>query len=133
MNNTPSDPETILVVDDRQPVCELIEVIFIRVGYRVLTARRPADALQLARETPRIDLLLTDLEMPGMRGDELAMRFTSLHPTAAVIFISGVTGPICASRPYAFLRKPFSVASIRDTVRQALLSRIPRAEFSRAA
>ncbi|MGB8169013.1 MAG: response regulator [Chthoniobacteraceae bacterium] len=70
--------ETIPAVDDHESMCELIEVILGRAGYRVLTATNGADALRLARATPQIDLLVSDIEMPRMRGDELAARFAAV-------------------------------------------------------
>jgi CheY-like chemotaxis protein len=115
--------ETILVVDDCKPLCELIEVILCSAGYRVLTAENGNEALRLARQTPEIDLLLSDIEMPQMRGDELASRFAALHPSAPVVFVSSATTPIEAAVPFTFVPKPFTTADLRATVRRALHTR----------
>jgi len=120
--------ETILVVDDNSALCELMEVILCSVGYRVLTAGNGTDALRLARNTPRIDLLLSDVDMPRMRGDELATRFTRLHPAVPVVFVSGSDGSIDTTEPFEFLTKPFTVAALCDSVRSALRTRPTFAE-----
>ena len=101
--------KAILVVDDSRPVCELIDSILAQLGYRVLIATDAAQALQLARDTGRIDLLLCDVEMCGMRGDEVVSRFSKVHPEAAVVFVLSSDGPISTTRPVhvsgqAFLR-----------------------------
>ena len=124
--------ETVLVVDDHESLCELMEVILCRYGYRVLTATSGDDALQLARKIAKIDLLVTDLEMPGMRGGELALRFAVLHPTSPVVFVSSTVAPT-AGGSSEFITKPFSVAELRDAVRRALRARPNLAEASHAA
>ena len=115
--------ESILVVDECEPLCELIEVILCRVGYRVLTATNGADALALAGSSPKIDLLLSDVELPGMAGDELAVRFVTLHPLAQVILVSSLNYPNAITVPFEFLAKPFTVTELRNTVRRALRTR----------
>lgn len=112
--------ETILVVDDSETVCELIEILLCRVGYRVLTATSGNDALQIAEGTPEIHLLLTNIEMPGMRGDEVAEQFASIHPSAAIVFLTSFERSAKTARPFEVLLKPFTVAELRDTVRHAL-------------
>lgn len=119
----PATMETILLVDDGVPVRELVEVILCRTGYRVLTAPDGASALRVARCEETIDLLLTDLEMPGMRGDTLASRFAKLHPQAAIIVATSSTGTIKTEAAYDFLAKPFNAAELRDKVRRALRKR----------
>lgn len=119
MNSSPGT-ETILVVDDCEAVCEVIDVLLSRAGFRVLTATNGTDALELARDTPGIDLLMSNIDMPGMRGDELAAHFASLHPAVPVVFLSSWTDRIAVTKPVAFLAKPFTVAELRDAVRHAL-------------
>jgi two-component system, cell cycle sensor histidine kinase and response regulator CckA len=112
--------ETILVVDDNNALRDLMETILVRGGYHVLTARDGMEALGLAGNTLRIDLLLSDLEMPAMRGEELAARFTRLHPATPVLFVSSADGPREAGTPFQFCAKPFTFAELRDSVRRAL-------------
>jgi DNA-binding NtrC family response regulator len=118
--NQSTTAETILVVDDNRALCELMEVILCSAGYHVLTAGNGSEALRLARNTPRIDLLLSDLEMRTMRGEELATRFASLHPTSSVLFVSSTDGPRESAPRCQFRAKPFTVAELRDSVRRAL-------------
>ena len=118
--------ETILVVDDSEAVCEVIEILLCRAGYRVLTATNGSDALQIALETPEIDLLMSDIEMPGMRGDELAAHFSRLNPAVPIVFVARAEEAHCANgaeKRASFLPKPFTVAELRDTVLHALRSR----------
>lgn len=126
-------PKTILVVDDCAGVCEVIHILLCRVGYHVLTATNGTEALRLARRTPEIDLLLCNLEVPGMRGDEVAARFDVLHPSAPVVFLSSFAAPRDPAVPHEFLAKPFTVAELRDTVSRALRTRPARAEIAHAA
>ena len=118
--NSSTTAETILVVDDDRPLLELIEVILLRAGYDVLTASDGDEALQCARDTERIDLLLTDLEMPGMDGCELASRFAAFHPAAPVVFATTLTRRIETTEPFTFLAKPFTTDELRGAVRRAL-------------
>ena len=124
--------ETILVVDDHESLCDVMEVILGRCGYQVLTATNGDDALQLARKISTIDLLVTDLDMPGMGGGELAMRFAVLHPTVPVVFVSSTIAPPTRGTS-EFITKPFSVADLRDAVRRALASRLALEESTHAA
>ena len=117
------ESETILVVDDSDTVCELIEILLCRVGYRVLTATNGKDALEIARDTPRIDLLLSNIDMPGIRGDEVAAQFAVLHPSAAIVFLTSFSVSVQATQPVEVLFKPFTVAELRDTVCRALRTR----------
>jgi len=131
MTSSP-DSKTILVADDCAPVGELIELLLCRVGYRVLRATNGADALRLARKT-RIDLLLSNLDMPKMRGDELAVRFAAIHPAAPVVFLSSFDHPDEVSEPLDVLTKPFTVAELRDTVSHALRQRAALPTVAQAA
>jgi DNA-binding NtrC family response regulator len=128
-----STPETILVVDESESVCEVIEILLGRAGYRVLAAAKGTQALDLARDTPEIDLLMTSLDLPGMRGNELASRIAVLQPEAGVVFLSHHEFSARDSGPFETLTKPFTVAQLRDTVRRALRARRRIAEATCAA
>jgi signal transduction histidine kinase/CheY-like chemotaxis protein len=98
---------TVLLVDDDDDVRRTIERMLVLAGYTVVTATSGPDALARARGLPRkIDLLLTDLVMPGMTGQELARELTIEHPRLEVVFMSGYPqgGTI---DPRRFLAKPF--------------------------
>jgi len=118
-----TNSETVLVVDDNEAIRELLEILLCRDGYRVLSASDGPKALRLARATPGIDLLLSDLDMPGMRGDELARHFVRVHPTARVAFVSSDGGPPEDTPDAEFLAKPFTAGELRSTVHRALRGR----------
>ena len=114
-----STRETILVVDASASLREIIEMLLVGVGYDVITAANAAEALQVARDIPNIDMLLSGVDMPGMTGDELANRFARIHPSAAVVLFSDLSSPIDTVVPFDFLPLPFTVAELRDAVRCA--------------
>jgi PAS domain S-box-containing protein len=87
--------ETILLVEDEEALLEATRRLLSRAGYHVLTAANAAAALELASayEGP-IELLLTDVVMPGMRGNQLALALRGLRPAVRVLYMSGFAGPI---------------------------------------
>jgi len=131
--NQSTTAATVLVVDDNEALLELLDVILCTAGYRVFTAKNGADALRLARRIPNIDLLLSDLDMPGMRGDELATRFSHYHPQTPILFVSSSDGPIESTQPFEFLSKPFSITDLRARVRSALQMPMGSARVSQVA
>lgn len=122
----PSVSGTILLAEDNKMVRSLVTQVLERVGYRVLVAAEPRQALQIAAgHKDPIDLLLTDLVMPVMNGLDLAARVLEKHPTASVLVMSGYskktgfdTNPL-ASR-VAFLQKPFTPEALERKVAQVL-------------
>lgn len=116
----PTTAETILVVDDDRALRELIEVILARAGYRVLAAPDGDAALKIARAVAAVDLLITDLEMPGIDGSELASRFYAIHPSTPVLFITTWMNRIDTIEPFEFLPKPFTTDELRRAVRRTL-------------
>ena len=102
-----------LVVEDDEPVCRLVERILSRNGYTVLSANGGEEALDFLRRHPlEIDVLITDVVMPGMSGTELAERVTAIHPGVKVIFMSGHSDAVIAQHGLivegaTFLTKPF--------------------------
>jgi PAS domain S-box-containing protein len=118
--------ETVLLVEDESQVRRLVFEVLQARGYKVLSAKDGLEALPLEENYPaRIDLLITDVVMPGMSGRELAQRVTSARPDTKVLFISGyaddavlrhgVTGP-----GTAFLQKPFALEDLLQRVRALL-------------
>ncbi len=102
-----------LVVEDDEPVCRLVERILSRNGYTVLSANGGEEALDFLRRHPLpIDVLITDVVMPGMSGTELAERVAILQPGLKVIYMSGHSDEVVlahglVSSGRAFLPKPF--------------------------
>jgi two-component system cell cycle sensor histidine kinase/response regulator CckA len=112
--------ETILVVEDEDPVRMLLRRILVDHGYQVLEARDGADGLRRSQEHGgEIHLLLTDVVMPEMTGPELARRFAAQRPSTRVLFMTGYTeqGPAGAD---VLLHKPFSSATLLGHVRRLL-------------
>ena len=124
--------ETILLVEDDPAVRGLAEQVLSRHGYGLLVAPTPALALDMAREHgERIDLLVTDVIMPGMTGRELAGQLRAVRPELDVLFMSGYTedavaGPDGLMDGAEFLPKPFTPDGLARKVR-AILDGRPRA------
>ncbi|MBU1986347.1 MAG: PAS domain S-box protein, partial [Proteobacteria bacterium] len=118
--------ETILLVEDEAVLLNLAETILQRLGYTVLTVNSPMAALQLVQEHPgKIDLLITDLVMPGMNGRELAQRLSSLRPAMHCLYMSGYTADVIAHHGVLdtgvhFIQKPFSIDNLARAIREAL-------------
>ncbi|MDX1673722.1 MAG: PAS domain S-box protein [Longimicrobiales bacterium] len=127
---TGGNGETVLVVEDEEPVRHLITRILEREGYAVLTAPDGETALRVAADHPgSIDLLVADLVMPGMSGREVAERLTAAHPALETILISGYTADEVVREginrgEYEFLPKPFDPPTLVSRV-SAVLARTP--------
>ncbi|HEY6175671.1 MAG TPA: ATP-binding protein, partial [Kofleriaceae bacterium] len=114
---------TVLVVDDDADVRRMVERALRRASYTVITATSGPDALTRARGYPgEIDLLVTDVVMPGMTGQELLRELTAERPRLQVVFMSGYHqgAPIDARR---FVAKPFDRATLLNTVADILANR----------
>jgi PAS domain S-box-containing protein len=118
---------TILLVEDDPAVRTLTERILTTAGYGVLTATGGDHALAIVREHRAINLLITDVIMPGMNGQQLADRLTALLPGLPVIFTSAHTRGVLTLDPddptMAFLEKPFTATGITEKVRAVLNAR----------
>jgi len=118
--------ETVLVVEDADPVRSLAARVLDAAGYRVLTAIDGVDALRTSESwTAPIDLVLTDVVMPRMGGDELADRLARMRPRTKIVFMSGYTGASYrrsgSDAPQThFVEKPFRVDELLVRVRAVL-------------
>jgi CheY-like chemotaxis protein len=117
--------ETLLLVEDDEAVGALAQIVLRRCGYHVLFANLPSVALDLAARNPDIDLLVSDIVMPGMNGVELRRRLGDSHPRMRVLFMSGYTdatvaihGVLSPGLPY--LQKPFSPEQLARKIREVL-------------
>jgi hypothetical protein len=119
--------QTVLVVEDEDSVRRLADRILRSAGYRVVVASNGADALAtLQQEADGIDLLLTDVVMPGMLGPELVERATAMRPQLKVVYMSGYIPQVSArlgmttplDRP--FVEKPFTSKTLLTTLSDAL-------------
>jgi DNA-binding response OmpR family regulator len=115
----PSRRRTILVVDDEDDIRAVVRQMLAADGYLVLDAGDPNQALRLAAQQP-VDLLLTDVVMPLMRGTELAQRLLAVVPTAKVLLMSAYKVAEITASGHPFLAKPFTPEMLRDRVREIL-------------
>jgi len=118
--------ETILVVEDEEEVRNLAMQMLCRQGYSVLEAASGPEALRICRERETaVDLVLTDVIMPGMSGPEMAGQMKTLCPDLKMVFMSGYTDDVIANYGIEtthtlFLHKPFTADALSRTVREAL-------------
>jgi CheY-like chemotaxis protein len=118
--------ETLLVVEDEAALRDVAGRILSRAGYRVLAADGGIQALELAAlHEGVIDLLVSDVVMPGMLGKELAERLVHIRPDTRVLYMSGYAQPVLASQGtldpgVALLEKPFTAADLLGAVRRRL-------------
>ncbi|HEY3283141.1 MAG TPA: ATP-binding protein [Armatimonadota bacterium] len=124
----PRGTERLLIVEDDEAVRALLSHILGTSGYTVLVASQGTEALELFRaESEHIDLVITDVIMPGMNGRELAARLQEIRPATKVLFVSGYTNDAIAQhgvldRGVAFLPKPFTTDALARKVREVLES-----------
>ncbi|MCJ8501533.1 response regulator [Desulfatitalea alkaliphila] len=118
--------ETILLVEDEKVLLKMGTTMLNRFGYKVLAADSPEAAIRLATHHDHaIDLLVTDVVMPGMNGRDLAEQLHAHNPGIKCLFISGYTADVIAKRGVLdegvlFLQKPFSLHELASKVRMAL-------------
>jgi two-component system cell cycle sensor histidine kinase/response regulator CckA len=118
--------ETILLVEDEEPVRAIVGSILRRQGYRVLPAQHPEEALVFSERHPGpIHLLLTDVVMPGMSGPELAKRLLATRPETKVLCMSGYTDDSVVRHGVlesgvAFIQKPIMPTSLATKIREVL-------------
>ncbi|BAL86370.1 putative multi-sensor signal transduction histidine kinase [Actinoplanes missouriensis 431] len=118
--------ETLLVVEDEDALRDVAGRILSGAGYRVLSAEGGRQALDLAaRHDGEIDLLVSDVVMPGMLGKELAERLMVVRPSTRVLYMSGYAQPVLASEGtldpgVALLEKPFTANDLLTAVRKRL-------------
>ena len=125
----PSSQVTVLVVEDQEQVRSFVTAILDSLGYNILSATDGATALALASRHPGvIDLLLTDVILPGMNGKQLAEQLKLVRPEMAVLFTSGHPRNVIASSgvldpDVAFIAKPYSPEELAAKLREVLTSR----------
>lgn len=118
--------ETVLLVEDEIANLKLVEIMLKKLNYRVLAANSPMEAIDLAKKHPEpLDLLLTDVIMPELNGNDLAKRLRDLIPGLRVLFMSGYTADIIVDRGVLdnnvfLLQKPFTRRELAAKVREVL-------------
>jgi CheY-like chemotaxis protein len=110
-----------MVVDDDQQSVGLFRKILQEHGYEVLFARGGEAALKVCRmHMGRLDLVITDVIMPGMSGQLLADDLDSLRPNVPILFISGIVNATAVGAGNAFLAKPFTPEQLVNKVQELL-------------
>ncbi len=122
--------ETVLLVEDSRPVRVALERSLRTAGYRVLTAESGEDALRAcAEQEGPVDVVLTDLRMPGMGGVELVRRLATVRPETRAIYMSGDPQGTAGFDPSApYLAKPFTLEAMWLKIREVLDGRSPKAD-----
>ncbi|WP_426512140.1 ATP-binding protein [Dactylosporangium sp. McL0621] len=119
------DGRTVLLVEDEPALRQVTERMLVRGGYQVLTAADGPEALiRASAHTGPIDILLTDVIMPGMLGKELADEMTGRRPGIAVLYMSGYARPVLTTHgtlpaDVRLLEKPFTTAELLTALQQA--------------
>lgn len=111
---------TVLVVDDESPIRALERRVLEEAGYQVIEAGNGLEGVEiLARDEP-LALLIADLDMPVLGGDEMVSRVRALRPDLKVLFVTGYIDRLMDARPLwegeAFLDKPFNANGLREAV-----------------
>jgi PAS domain S-box-containing protein len=131
--------ETVLLVEDEESVRELVRLTLVSRGYKVLEAENGECGLQLADSfKERIDILITDVVMPGIGGRELAKKLLELRPGISVLFLSGYTEdsvitPGAPAGATAFLQKPFTLQNLAKKVREVLRAKSASKSIAKSA
>jgi PAS domain S-box-containing protein len=123
--------QTILVVEDEVALLHVTRRSLASVGYAILAAQSPADAIQISKDHPGpIHLMVTDVIMPGMSGAQLAAHLSALRPEMKVLYVSGYTDDTIVRHGVlepglAFLQKPFSPKTLARKVGEVLATEVP--------
>jgi two-component system cell cycle sensor histidine kinase/response regulator CckA len=112
---------SVLVVDDEEPVRRFVERVLAEAGHQAVTAADGVSAIEAAQKMAKLDLLLTDVNMPEMSGDELARRLRHREPSLKVLYLTGYSDSLFKERSTlwqdeAFLEKPCSVKGLMQAV-----------------
>jgi CheY-like chemotaxis protein len=116
--------DSVLLVEDEQALRNVVELLLAEVGYQVLVASTPTEALEVVASGVHIDLLLTDVVMPGMSGPKLAGEIARSRPDILVLYMSGYVGNALSEHGLderaPLLHKPFTPERLLQMVRDTL-------------
>jgi CheY-like chemotaxis protein len=129
LKRKPAEPPLALVVDDEEPVRKFVERALQSGGYRTVGASDGPDALAVAAKIGAFDVLVTDVMMPLMTGDELARRLRQTEGTLRVLYLTGFSDKLFKEKvtlweDEAFLDKPCSVKALLQAVSLLLTGRL---------
>lgn len=119
----------VLVVDDEEPVRRFVERALREAGYKTMTAAGGPEALSTAAASGGFDILVTDLMMPEMTGDELARRLRLQEPSLKVLYLTGFSDRLFKEKATlwqdeAFLEKPCTIRGLLEAVSLLLTGRV---------
>src|ERR1700688_3709503 len=128
----PPNAPTVLVVDDEAGIRMVARRALEQAGYRVLEASNGRAAINLLAEGAALDLLIADLNMPGLGGNEMVRRIRTTRPDLKVLYVSGHISRLMDARPLwegeAFLNKPFTNDGLREAVALLLYGTLKKPE-----
>ena len=135
MKGMPSPSQfRLLIVDDEDGVLRYVERVLSEAGYQTTTAANGAEALELVKAQGNPDVLVTDVMMPGITGDELARQLRVSDRELKVLYLTGYSDKLFKEKSAlwaneAFLEKPFTVKGLREAVSLLLFGRFdPQAD-----
>jgi two-component system cell cycle sensor histidine kinase/response regulator CckA len=125
----PRRPLRILIVDDEEPIRRFVDRVLRDAGYVTFTAAGGVEALALAQKEEAFDVVVTDLMMPGLSGDELARRLRQDEPRLKVLYLTGYSDRLFMEKvtlwqDESFLEKPCSVKGLREAVALLFFGRL---------
>jgi two-component system, cell cycle sensor histidine kinase and response regulator CckA len=125
------DHPLVLVLDDEAPIREIQRRILEKAGYRVIEASSGADAFTLLEGTDELALLIADLEMPDLTGEEVVRRIRLARPDLKVLYVTGHIDRLLDARSTlwegeAFLDKPFTPRGLLEAVSLLLYGKLPK-------
>jgi two-component system cell cycle sensor histidine kinase/response regulator CckA len=121
MKRTPPASINVLIVDDEEPVRKFVDRVLREAGYKTALASDGPDAIAVAKGMESLDILVTDVMMPQMTGDELARRLRVSRPGMKVLYLTGFSDRLFKEKvtlwaDEAFLDKPCSVKGLLQAV-----------------
>ena len=127
---TAVEPSTVLVIDDDETICELLNESLAEDGFHVESAPSAEEALIKVRQMP-YDAIVTDLNLPGLKGTDVVRQALTIYPNAIIVVMTGA-GSIAAAvecmklGAYDFLSKPFDILALTDLLKGAINERMER-------
>ena len=137
-HRTEAVPTRVLVVDDESPVREFVDRTLRNAGYETAVASDGPEAIETAEKLDSLDLLLTDVMMPQMKGDELARRLRHLHPSLKVLYLTAYCDQLFKAKvtlweDEAFLDKPCTVRGVLEAVSLLLFGELSTTQYPTVA
>jgi two-component system cell cycle sensor histidine kinase/response regulator CckA len=122
-------PVTVLVVDDEEPIRKFVDRVLRDAGYHTALASDGPEAIEAASKLASLDILVTDVMMPLMAGDELSRRLRQLQPSLKVLYLTGYADNLFKEKvtlweDEAYLDKPCSINSLLQAVALLLYGRL---------